>query len=160
MLFVTGRGSQLMVLSFLSLTKRTCIAQRIWSQWFFILTTLTSSILCLTHCRLLLLFNKANKLSLNVKKTCPVMFSIRKGFILSSRKGLNTHAPQLYQVFSCCLLLGYFIDNILDWKHHIDYVSSKRSIGVCIFNRLRFHLRLNSVILSQPVTILRYCRNR
>ena len=74
----------------------------------------------------------ANKLSLNVSKTCYMVFSIRKQVTIS----LTVGNMELNKV-SACKYLGITLDEELKWINHIDIVYSKLIRFVGIFYKLR-----------------------
>jgi Reverse transcriptase (RNA-dependent DNA polymerase) len=78
----------------------------------------------------------ANKLSLNIEKTCYSIFSNKT--ISESNCDLNLYInnSKIMKVTSC-KYLGVFIDETLKWKTHIDYIYKKLVKFVGIFYKLR-----------------------
>ena len=77
----------------------------------------------------------ANKLSLNVDKTCYSVFgpTYKKDMALT----LHINGKAIQNV-NCCKYLG--IDNDLKWKTHIDYIYNKLIKFVSIFYKIRTKL--------------------
>ena len=73
---------------------------------------------------------KVNKLSLNIKKTQYMIFTKKKR---KSSIDLKIDGNDIHEVCKS-KFLGVLIDNKLNWKDHISYVSSKisRSLGMII----------------------------
>jgi len=84
----------------------------------------------------------ANKLSLNVDKTCYSVFGPNCKKTMTHTLQIN---GQVIQNVKCCKCLGILIDNDLKWKDHIDYVYNKLIKFVSIFYKLR--TKLSSSIL-------------
>ena len=78
----------------------------------------------------------ANKLSLNVDKTCYSVFGNR------SDDGCLSNVVKLNDIsltkVDSCKYLGVIIDSELTWKMHIDYVYSKLLKFTSIFYKLRY----------------------
>ena len=91
---------------------------------------------------------KANKLSLNIKKTNYMMFGYKK--IMDSCPINNTEfcikiddvniSEVEYTKF-----LGIFIDKKLTWQRHVSYISSKIARSLYVLNRLKFKLPINAL---------------
>jgi len=79
----------------------------------------------------------ANKLSLNVDKTCYSVFgpTYKKDMALT----LHINGKAIQNV-NCCKYLGIMIDNDLKWKTHIDYIYNKLIKLVSIFYKIRTKL--------------------
>ena len=84
----------------------------------------------------------ANKLSLNLNKTCTMTFSSKP--VTDIDVMINGHALERVIV---CKYLGVIIDSEIKWTHHIDYVYSKIVKFASIFYKLRG--KLPSAILKQ-----------
>jgi hypothetical protein len=78
----------------------------------------------------------ANKLSLNVDKTCYTLFSKSKRAISNVSLKLTING-QLIERVKCCKYLGVFIDESLNWSEHIDFVYKKLIKFTSIFYKLR-----------------------
>ena len=65
----------------------------------------------------------ANKLSLNIDKTCYTIFSCRT--VVVNANGMNLFIGGKIMRVSNCKYLGVFIDENLHWDEHIDYVYKK-----------------------------------
>jgi len=94
---------------------------------------------------------KSNKLSLNAKKTQYMMFGKRK---VPEVKDIILNNEKLTKV-EHTKFLGVYIDNKLNWKHHINVTSSKIARNLGIINKLRYKLSFSSLktlynILIQP----------
>jgi hypothetical protein len=74
----------------------------------------------------------ANKLSLNVSKTCYMVFSTRNQGTIR----ITVDNMELNKV-SACKYLGVTLDEELKWKNHIDSVYGKLIKFVGIFYKLR-----------------------
>ena len=76
---------------------------------------------------------KVNKLALNIDKTSCIFFGNKKGY---SRIKLCLQGKQITQV-STIKFLGVMIDDELNWKANISFISGKisRAIGVIIKTR-------------------------
>ena len=84
------------------------------------------------------LWLKSNKLSVNLKKTCYVIFKSRQ-------KKLNCNLSLFFGNYSLeqtnvTKFLGIYVDEHLTWKHHISYISKQISRSVGIMFRARFYL--------------------
>ena len=79
----------------------------------------------------------ANKLSLNVSKTCYTLFDphVKRGTLNSTLK-LFIDGAEIQQV-NCCKYLGVFIDDHLSWSDHISYVYKKIVKFTGIFYKIR-----------------------
>ena len=99
-----------------------------------------------------------NKLTLNISKT--------KYMIISNKKkppGNDFHVKfddVCLEKCSSYKYLGFFLDDKLSWKPHIDYISNKISKMCGIFSKLRYatnlHL-LKSVYYALVASHLQYC---
>ena len=90
---------------------------------------------------------KANKLSLNVKKTNYIMF----GYKRISKKDLNVNnhicidSQKIEQVLST-KFLGVWVDSKLTWQQHIDHVSMKISKALYLLNRIKHKVPKSSLL--------------
>ena len=82
---------------------------------------------------------KANKLSLNIKKTNYMLFSRTATSV--SRDIIFDGAP-ISRVNSMNFL-GMFIDDKLSWTQHVNYLCSVISRNVGILNKLKYFLPSN-----------------
>ena len=87
---------------------------------------------------------KANKLSLNIKKTCTMTFSN----IPSVRKRINNIYIDGTQIdtVSHTQFLGVIIDNKINWNEHIKYTCKKRSKSVGIFWKIKNKVNKKTLI--------------
>ena len=79
----------------------------------------------------------ANKLSLNLEKTCYSLFGPKQKDVKQYNLYIN---GKIIQNVECCKYLGIFIDSNLKWQEHIDYVYNKLIKFVSIFYKLRTKL--------------------
>ena len=77
---------------------------------------------------------KVNRLSLNVKKTQDVMFSMRKWYQHSQTVKIVINDKPTDIVKEACFL-GVIIDKQLIWNHHIDQIYSKMVKGAFKLSR-------------------------
>ena len=70
---------------------------------------------------------KANKLSLNIKKTQFMVFTRRK--VIPTKIGIKI-GDQCITETKISKFLGTYIDNNLNWKSHISYIAGKIARGV------------------------------
>ena len=89
------------------------------------------------------LWLKANKLSLNIKKTQFMMFSGFKKNKPSIK--LNIEGEPISETIKS-KFLGVIIDNKLSWKDHIAYISGKIARGIGIILKARKYLLKESLI--------------
>jgi len=78
----------------------------------------------------------ANKLSLNVDKTCFTIFNNNKLNSVNYKVNLTINGQQISQV-SSCKYLGVFLDDAFNWNEHINYVYNKIIKFVSLFYKLR-----------------------
>ena len=86
---------------------------------------------------------KANKLSLNVKKTHYMVFAKRKYDI--SNVNVDIDGTPIEHV-TCTKFLGVIIDENINWKKHVEYISNKISKGIGILHRCREYLCTKSLV--------------
>lgn len=105
---------------------------------------------------------RANKLSLNVKKTNFILFG-RKRIISST---VNSQKFQLIidgnvlDRVDCTKFLGVIIDEKLNWYKHIDHISLKISRALGILNRIKNVMPHNVLLMIYNTLIspyLTYC---
>ena len=102
------------------------------------------------------LWFKANKLTLNAKKTSYMMFGKRKVLV---RKNIFIDMEELLEVEDT-KFLGVHIDNRLNWKRHVGVISNKIAHNLGIIFKVRYKissyvLKIMYNILIQPY--LYYC---
>ena len=85
-----------------------------------------------------------NKLSLNVSKSSLLLFNIRNKNN-NVKLNVNINDIKIKQVKNL-KFLGIIIDDKLDWKSQINYVSTKLSIAIGILNKVKFKLNLKSLV--------------
>ena len=85
----------------------------------------------------------ANKLSLNIDKTCYSVFGSQQNELVGL--DLQIKGKNILRVDSC-KYLGILIDNSVTWKEHIDYVYKKLIKFTSIFYKIRN--KLNNEILK------------
>ena len=86
---------------------------------------------------------KVNKLSLNIKRPIFFIFSGRK--VRNSDVALNIDGISTNEEGST-KFLGVLLDNKLNWKKHIDYVSRKLSRGICMISKVKKYLNGDSLV--------------
>ena len=84
---------------------------------------------------------KANKLSLNAKKTSFMLFG-RKGKSIGDCFVINIDGTKIERV-DHTKFLGVYIDETLNWKQHTSHVSSKISMSIGVMNRVKCFLSTN-----------------
>ena len=102
---------------------------------------------------------KVNKLSLNVKKTHFLLFHNKKKKIDDIKIFIDNKAIEQKNDTK---FLGVYIDDKLNWKKHIDYISKKisRGIGViCKARRLLNMCALRTLYYSFIYPYLMYCNH-
>jgi exonuclease III len=96
----------------------------------------------------------ANKLCINVLKSNYIIFCPRQQKYTQTVP-LILNGVNLQKVKST-KFLGIYIDENLNWKSHVDVVSSKISKTIGIMNRLRFFLPKNILITLYNSLVLPY----
>ena len=71
---------------------------------------------------------KVNKLALNIDKTACMLFGNRQGY---SKVKLHLQGKQIAQV-SNIKFLGVILDEKLNWKAHVSYISGKISRAIAV----------------------------
>jgi len=101
---------------------------------------------------------RANKLSLNIKKTNYILFGNKHLPMVGS---LNVSIDgQLLERVEHTKFLGVFIDEKLNWKKHIDHIASKISKGLCAMGRIRNIVPTKSLLMLYHALVypyLTYC---
>ena len=102
---------------------------------------------------------KANKLSLNLKKTNFMLFKPRfKSYHLPMQICIN---EQRIEQVKETVFLGVVLDELLSWKPHISQLARKISKSIGVINRARFFLPMskNSLLLFSLSlsSLLYYC---
>ena len=90
------------------------------------------------------LWLKANKLSLNIKKTCTMTFSNIPS-VRNRINNINIDGTQLHTV-SHTQFLGVIIDNKINWNEHIKYTCKKNSKSVGIFWKIKNKVNKTTLI--------------
>ena len=85
-----------------------------------------------------------NKLSLNVSKSSLLLFNITNKNN-NVKLNVNINYIKIKQVTNL-KMLGIIIDDKLDWKSQINYVSTKLSRAIGIINKVKFKLNLKSLV--------------
>ena len=101
---------------------------------------------------------KVNKLSLNIKKTQYMVFTKKKR---KSPIKLKIDGHAIHEVCKT-KFLGVFIDNKLNWKDHISYISSKIARGLGMIIKARNYLNKNGLVnlyYSFIYPYLTYCNH-
>ena len=86
-----------------------------------------------------------NKLSLNVSKSSLLLFNIRNKNN-NVKLNVNSNDIKIKQVTNL-KCLGIIIDEKLDWKSQINYVYTKLSRTIGILNKVKFKVKLKSLVL-------------
>ena len=94
-----------------------------------------------------------NKLSLNVKKTKCMVFSLRKSYSVSDDVILKGEGIEQVSTFR---FLGVIIDNKLCWSDHIQYIKKKMSKGIGILQKAKKILRKESLLTLYDCFIYPY----
>ena len=91
---------------------------------------------CNTHLKNLNEWFLANKLSLNVSKTCFTLFKphIQNDLLCNMNLAINNIK---IEPIACCKYLGLLIDEKMKWKDHIKFVEKKILKFVSIFYKIR-----------------------
>ena len=84
-----------------------------------------------------------NKLSLNVKKTKCMVFSLRKSYSVSDDVTLKGEGIEQVSTFR---FLGVIIDSKLCWSDHIQYIKKKMSKGIGILHKAKKILQKESLL--------------
>ena len=99
----------------------------------------------------------ANKLSMNIKKTNFIIFGNK--FIPCTPKDLNIDGLILERV-KTTKFLGVYLDEKLNWNHHIHHISVKIAKGLGMLNRVKSFLPRNILLMVYSTLIkpfLSYC---
>ena len=95
---------------------------------------------------------KANKLSLNLKKTKCMLFSNS----LDSLPGNVTFDTTILDEVSSITFLGVCVDNKLSWKCHIDNICKTISRNIGVMNKLKYCLPTSALKTLYSSLILPY----
>ena len=98
----------------------------------------------------------ANKLIINLKKTCSMLFSFKRGNPSLELNVKNVLLENKNEV----KFLGVNIDNKLNWKSHISLIRSKISKSIAILKLLKFIYPtkiLRTIYMSLIYSHLNYC---
>ena len=109
-------------------------------------------------CKLSVWF-RANKLSLNIKKTNYIIFGNKRGPCPSGQFDIIIDNVVLDRI-SSTKFLGLFIDEKRNWSIRINHVSLKMSKGLGVMSRLRYILPSNVMMMLYHTLIypyLMYC---
>ena len=101
---------------------------------------------------------KANKLSINVKKTKLMIFRPRQKTLLPTRQ-IVLENNVLEQVDNT-KFLGVYIDQHLDWKTHVNFIAAKISKSVGLLCKAKYYLPSKSLLTLYYALIypyLTYC---
>lgn len=98
------------------------------------------------------LWFKTNKLSLNVKKSSYMIFKRRNKCILHPRNPVFIANNALEHV-SHAKFLGINIDDQLNWKRHISFVSNKIAKNIGVIRRIR-HVLSSKILLNLYYTMI------
>ena len=101
----------------------------------------------------------ANKLKLNVDKTCCMLFKSKNKNIVENDVNIFINNSKIPVVHST-KFLGVIIDDKLIWKNHIDGICSKISKAIGVINRVKHILPLNILVQLYYTMIfphLTYC---
>ena len=85
---------------------------------------------------------KANKLSLNVKKTHYMVFSNKR---IPAKIDLMIDNERIGETCKT-KFLGVIIDNKLTWKDHINYISGKSARGIGVIIKARKYLNKDTLL--------------
>ena len=96
---------------------------------------------------------KANKLSLNVKKTNYIHFTNKS----NKKPKLNVKIDNIIiNPTENTTFLGVVLDRHLSWKSHIDKITKQISKGIGVINRLKHRVPLNILFTLYNTLILPY----
>ena len=98
---------------------------------------------------------RANKLSLNIKKTNYIVFGVKGNLCTASNFVLTIDGKELEKVPST-KFLGVYIDSGLTWKTHCYQISLKVSKLLGILNRAKYILSQNLLKLLYSTLVLPY----
>lgn len=106
---------------------------------------------------------KANRLSLNVKKTNFILFGNKSKKLgckdINFEPTLKVNDEKLMRVTET-KFLGVIVDQNLNWRSHIDFIALKISRSLAILSKLK-HLLSNKILLTLYYTLifphLSYC---
>ena len=99
----------------------------------------------------------ANQLSLNIKKTCAMLFSTKSSVTNSLNICINNEIVPFVDQFK---FLGVVFDKGLHWKLHIDVISCKIAKSTGIINKVKHKLNYSTLITFYYLFVypyLNYC---
>lgn len=102
---------------------------------------------------------RANKLSLNAKKTNYIIFGNKSKTCFESNFHISIDGNSLERV-SNTKFLGVFVDEDLNWKHHTSQISIKISRSIGVLNRVKYLLSHDALLSLYHTMIhpyLLYC---
>ena len=86
---------------------------------------------------------RANRLSLNISKTYYMLFSNKK--VIQANVTIEINGQPITCVTKT-KFLGVIIDNKLTWKEYISYISGKVAKGIGIISKVRKYLNKNTLL--------------
>ena len=99
---------------------------------------------------------KANRLSLNVKKTNFILFGNKSKKLgckdINFEPTLKVNDEKLMRVTET-KFLGVIVDQNLNWRSHIDFIALKISRSLAILSKLK-HLLSNKILLTLYYTLI------
>ena len=104
------------------------------SNWFFShsdLTFLTDTVN--SELKSVVNWFRANKLSLNISKTCYMLFS---NTVCDLPRKIMIDDSTIVKT-DCCKFLGLYIDSRLTWRNHIDYLCKIISRNIGVLNKIK-----------------------
>ena len=97
---------------------------------------------------------KANRLSLNIAKTHYIIFSSKRKNVTPSHD-IHIEGNSIVQVNSC-KFLGVMIDGKLSWQNHIDYIKQKIAKVTGVLYRARSRLSTEHLIKLYNALVIPY----
>ena len=85
-----------------------------------------------------------NKLSLNVKKTHYMIFTLSRNHIINDTD-IKINGQMVARV-ACTKFLGVLVDEKLSWANHIKSIKMKISKGTEILNKAKQHINLSALV--------------
>ena len=101
---------------------------------------------------------KANKLSINVKKTKLMIFRPRQKALPITRQIILEN--NVLEQVAKTKFLGVYIDQHLEWKTHVNFIAAKISKSVGLLYKAKYYLPSNSLLTLYYALIypyLTYC---
>ena len=87
---------------------------------------------------------QVNKMSINIKKTQYMIFSLKTTIITNNKVCINNNV--LERVYST-KFLGVILDSKLNWNEHIKYIKKKISMGISIISAAKKHFNIKKSLL-------------